>query len=118
MEVFFRNSLRQVADLDTGEDVTEPRKTGELRIKSSTMMKGYVGNPKATAEAFDEDGWLKSGDLVYFDEEGTFYYVDRIKEMIKYKSYQVKIMTNSDFSKRNILFWVYERKSGTHSQSV
>ena len=52
-------------------------------------MKGYFGNEKATAAAFDKDGWLRTGDLGYYDEEGDFFIVDRVKELIKYKGYQV-----------------------------
>jgi acyl-CoA synthetase (AMP-forming)/AMP-acid ligase II len=51
-------------------------------------MAGYLGNPQATAETVT-DGWLHTGDLVRVDDDGLFWVVDRIKEMIKYKGYQV-----------------------------
>lgn len=54
------------------------------------VMKGYYKNPQATKETFTEDGWLKSGDLGYYDEDKYFFIVDRLKELIKYKGYQVK----------------------------
>jgi len=52
-------------------------------------MKGYLNNPEATRATFYEDGWLRSGDLGYYDEEGYFYIMDRLKELIKVKGNQV-----------------------------
>lgn len=52
-------------------------------------MKGYVGDPEATRNTIDEDGWLHTGDVAYYDNEGYFFIVDRIKELIKYKAFQV-----------------------------
>ena len=52
-------------------------------------MKGYLGNPEATAACIDEDGFFHSGDLGYVDEDGHFFIVDRLKELIKYKGFQV-----------------------------
>ena len=52
-------------------------------------MKGYLGNPQATEEMIDDEGWLRSGDIGYADADGHFYIVDRAKELIKYKGFQV-----------------------------
>ncbi|PKU61575.1 4-coumarate--CoA ligase-like 7 [Dendrobium catenatum] len=62
---------------------------GELWVRSPAVMKGYVGDEAANAETFDAQGWLKTGDLCYIDENGYIYIVDRLKELIKYKAYQV-----------------------------
>jgi acyl-CoA synthetase (AMP-forming)/AMP-acid ligase II len=65
------------------------KETGELWIRSPQVMKGYFNNPAATAESLDAEGWYHTGDLGYADEDGYFYIVDRLKELIKYKGYQV-----------------------------
>ncbi len=52
-------------------------------------MKGYLNNPQATANTVDTDGWLHTGDIGFADEDGYFWIVDRLKELIKYKGYQV-----------------------------
>ena len=53
-------------------------------------MKGYLNNPEATAKTITADGWLHSGDIAYYDDEINFYIVDRLKELIKTKGYQVR----------------------------
>lgn len=78
----------KVVDYESGEALP-PFKEGELWLKSPSVMKEYLGNQEATAETFDSEGWLKTGDLCYFDDEGYVYIVDRIKELIKYNGYQV-----------------------------
>lgn len=64
---------------------------GELWCKGPNVMKGYWKNDKATKETFspDGEGWLRTGDVAYVDESGTFFIVDRIKELIKVKGNQV-----------------------------
>ncbi|XP_018574802.1 4-coumarate--CoA ligase 1-like [Anoplophora glabripennis] len=66
-----------------------PNQVGEICIKGPLVMIGYYNNEKATTETFTSDGWLKTGDLAYYDDEKYFYIVDRLKELIKYKGYQV-----------------------------
>jgi acyl-CoA synthetase (AMP-forming)/AMP-acid ligase II len=62
---------------------------GEILIRGPMIMKGYWNNPSATAESVDEDGWYHTGDIGYADEDGFFYVLDRVKELIKYKALQV-----------------------------
>ncbi|HEX7162872.1 MAG TPA: acyl-CoA synthetase, partial [Trebonia sp.] len=53
------------------------------------VMKGYLNKPEATARAIDPDGWLHTGDVARVEEDGSLRIVDRIKELIKYKGYQI-----------------------------
>ncbi|KAK9504175.1 hypothetical protein O3M35_010564 [Rhynocoris fuscipes] len=78
----------KVEDLETGEPLG-PEIQGELCIKGSYIMNGYYNNPEATAAVFDEDGWFHTGDIGYYDEDGYLYIVDRLKDLIKYKSYHI-----------------------------
>ncbi|KAF2880011.1 hypothetical protein ILUMI_27555, partial [Ignelater luminosus] len=67
-----------------------PYQRGEICIKGDAVMKGYVDNEKATKEMIDDNGWLHTGDLGYYDRDAYFYIVDRIKELIKYKGFQIQ----------------------------
>jgi 4-coumarate--CoA ligase len=71
-----------------GRDVAEGGE-GELLIRGPQVMKGYLGNPQATSDTIDEDGWLHTGDVGRFDEHGHLSIVDRVKELIKFKGFQV-----------------------------
>ncbi|CAN8312718.1 unnamed protein product [Cochlearia groenlandica] len=66
-----------------------PNQTGELWLKGPSIMKGYFSNEEATSSTLDSEGWLRTGDLCYIDEDGFIFVVDRLKELIKYKGYQV-----------------------------
>lgn len=76
-----------------GADVSAPSigqsEPGELLIKGPQVMIGYLNNPEATAATIDPDGWLHTGDLATVDAEGLYRIVDRVKELIKYRGYQV-----------------------------
>jgi acyl-CoA synthetase (AMP-forming)/AMP-acid ligase II len=67
----------------------EPAEEGELWIRGPQVMSGYLGRPDETAAILDADGWLHTGDLVRADEAGNLFIVDRLKELIKYKGFQV-----------------------------
>ncbi|KAK7282018.1 hypothetical protein RIF29_10482 [Crotalaria pallida] len=82
------NTEAKIVDPVTGEALS-PGQKGELWLRGPTIMKGYVGDEKATAETVDSEGWMKTGDLCYFDSDGFLFIVDRLKELIKYKAYQV-----------------------------
>jgi acyl-CoA synthetase (AMP-forming)/AMP-acid ligase II len=82
------NTEARLVDPETGEDVPEGQE-GEIWIRGPQVMLGYLNNPAATAETLVEDGWLRSGDIGRVDENGYFFIVDRLKELIKYKGYQV-----------------------------
>ena len=62
---------------------------GEVCVRGPQVMTGYLNNPDATAATIDADGWLHTGDIGYADDDGHFYIVDRAKELIKYKGFQV-----------------------------
>jgi acyl-CoA synthetase (AMP-forming)/AMP-acid ligase II len=66
-----------------------PDEEGEVCVRGPQVMKGYLGQPQATAELIDNEGWLRTGDIGYADEAGALYIVDRLKELIKYKGRQV-----------------------------
>ncbi|GAB1864815.1 Luciferin 4-monooxygenase [Camponotus japonicus] len=71
------------------DETLGPNCEGELCFKGDLIMKGYYNDEKSTRATIDKDGWLHTGDVGYYDEEGYFFIVDRIKELIKYKGYQV-----------------------------
>ncbi|CAH2052244.1 unnamed protein product, partial [Iphiclides podalirius] len=79
----------RLVDPATGKDIVEFNKPGELWIKGPTTFKGYYNNPKATAEMYVEDKWVKSGDIFYVDENGKYYFVDRLKLLLKYRNHQI-----------------------------
>jgi acyl-CoA synthetase (AMP-forming)/AMP-acid ligase II len=82
------NTEARLVDPETREDAAEGE-PGEIWVRGPQVMKGYLNNDQATAEIFAGDGWLRTGDIGRVDENGFFYVVDRLKELIKYKGYQV-----------------------------
>ena len=82
------NTECRIVDPATGEDQGVGG-VGELWVRGPQVMKGYLNNPEATAATIDRDGWLHSGDIATIDEDGFVSIVDRLKELIKYKGFQV-----------------------------
>lgn len=89
------------------EDGSEPYEleagqVGELYLRGPNIFQGYHNNPTATADCLSPDGWFRSGDVGYQDKEGNFFITDRVKELIKYKGFQVPpaelegILVNND----------------------
>jgi acyl-CoA synthetase (AMP-forming)/AMP-acid ligase II len=82
------NTECRLIDPNTGEDAA-PGERGELWVRGPQVMKGYLNNAEATAATVDSEGWLHTGDVAVVDEHGIYTVVDRVKELIKYKGYQV-----------------------------
>lgn len=78
----------KIVDPETGKTLG-PNHIGEICAKGPMIMKGYLKNDQETQSIIDKDGWLHSGDTGYFDEDENFYIVDRIKDLIKYRGFQV-----------------------------
>ncbi|KAJ8951633.1 hypothetical protein NQ318_012303 [Aromia moschata] len=76
----------KVVDPDT-EKVLGANESGELRVKSKTIMNGYY--KRDCSNRYDKDGWFRTGDVVKYDENGYFYVVDRLKEMLKYRGWHI-----------------------------
>jgi acyl-CoA synthetase (AMP-forming)/AMP-acid ligase II len=82
------NTEARVVDLATGEALGRDQ-DGELCFRGPQVMRGYLNRPAETAQMLDAEGWLRTGDIGHVDDDGFFYVVDRVKELIKYKGLQV-----------------------------
>jgi len=87
------NTESRLVDAETGADIALPTSgrsaPGELWVRGPQVMLGYLNRPDATIDTIDSDGWLHTGDVASVGEHGEFFIVDRLKELIKYKGYQV-----------------------------
>jgi acyl-CoA synthetase (AMP-forming)/AMP-acid ligase II len=86
--VIVPNMECRIVDLESGADARQGDR-GELWMRGPNIAKGYLNNESATRFTFDQDGWLRTGDVAIVDEDGYFSIVDRVKELIKYKGFQV-----------------------------
>ena len=82
------NTEIRIIDPATGED-QDVGHEGELWVRGPQVMKGYLNNEEATRHTIDDDGWLHTGDVAVLDEHHHVSIVDRVKELIKYKGFQV-----------------------------
>jgi 4-coumarate--CoA ligase len=86
--VLIPNTEARVVDPETQEDLGVDA-TGELWLRGPQVMKGYLNNADATSASIDDDGWFHTGDIGRVDADGHWYITDRLKELIKYKGFQV-----------------------------
>lgn len=87
---------------------------GEIRIKYEFGFAGYYKSPEANAEAVDAEGYFKTGDIGYFDENATLYVIDRIKETFKHNGYHASIRRKENFNLTNNTHCRYHRLSSRH----
>ncbi|KAK3403653.1 hypothetical protein EUGRSUZ_K00087 [Eucalyptus grandis] len=83
-----RNAELKVIDPETGSSLGY-NQPGEICIRGQQIMKGYLNDPEATSITIDADGWLHTGDIGYVDDDDEIFIVDRVKEIIKFKGFQV-----------------------------
>ncbi|XP_010928652.1 4-coumarate--CoA ligase 2 isoform X2 [Elaeis guineensis] len=83
-----RNAEMKIVDPETGASLGR-KQPGEICIRGAQIMKGYLNDPEATKNTIDKEGWLHSGDIGYVDDDDEIFIVDRLKELIKYKGFQV-----------------------------
>lgn len=86
--VLVPNTAMRIVDIETGQDLAAGQE-GEIWVKGPQIMQGYLNNPKATADTMAPDGWLRTGDIGMVDADGYLFITDRLKELIKYKGFQV-----------------------------
>ncbi|XP_076954219.1 4-coumarate--CoA ligase 2-like [Bidens hawaiensis] len=99
-----RNAEMMIVDPESG--VSLPRnQRGEICIRGDQIMKGYLNDPEATKATIDSNGWLHTGDIGLIDDDDELFIVDRLKELIKYKGFQVApaelealLLTHADIS--------------------
>ncbi|CAJ2652021.1 4-coumarate--CoA ligase-like 6 [Trifolium pratense] len=75
--------------VDWNGSLLPPGGSGELWLRGPSIMKGYLNNEEATMSTIDKDGWLHTGDIVHFDQDGYLHVSDRLKDIIKYKGFQI-----------------------------
>ncbi|KAJ9474646.1 putative Oxalate--CoA ligase (putative) [Pseudozyma hubeiensis] len=109
----------RIRDVESGKHLG-PGQRGELLIQGPQVCKGYYGNPTATRDTFTEDGYLRTGDIADVDPRtGEFSIVDRLKELIKYKGFQVApaelegVLVSHPAIAAAAVVGVYDKQQGT-----
>jgi len=82
------NVEARIVDVVSGTDLGHDER-GELLVRGPNVMRGYLNRPAESQAMLQSDGWMHTGDVGYFDTDGHLYIVDRLKELIKYKGYQI-----------------------------
>ncbi len=82
------NTETMIVDPASGDSLGV-NEDGEIWVRGPQVMCGYLNNPSATADTIDAEGWLHTGDIGHIDEDGHLFVVDRLKELVKYKGFQV-----------------------------
>lgn len=107
----------KIVDVETGKRLG-PGQPGELRVRSKYTMNGYY--EMDSSSCFDEEGFLKTGDVVYYDDEFCFFIVNRIKEMLKYRGWHVvpqvieKVLLSHPGVSCAVVFGIPHEKDGEH----
>ncbi|XP_058728737.1 4-coumarate--CoA ligase 1-like [Vicia villosa] len=83
-----RNAEMKIVDPENDSSLSR-NQPGEICIRGDQIMKGYLNDPEATLRTIDREGWLHTGDIGYIDDDDELFIVDRLKELIKYKGFQV-----------------------------
>ncbi|KAL1559017.1 4-coumarate--CoA ligase 1 [Salvia divinorum] len=83
-----RNAEMKIVDPQTAASLAR-NQSGEICIRGDQIMKGYLNDPESTKSTIDQDGWLHTGDIGFIDADDELFIVDRLKEIIKYKGFQV-----------------------------
>ncbi|XP_061708940.1 uncharacterized protein LOC133519065 [Cydia pomonella] len=78
--------VMKVVDIESRK-ILGPGEPGEVCVNGVVLFDGYIGKPKS--DYFDDDGFYRTGDIAYYDQDGYFFIIDRLKELIKYKAWQV-----------------------------
>nr|WHU31427.1 4-coumarate: CoA ligase [Echinacea purpurea] len=109
-----RNAEMKIVDPESGASLPRNQR-GEICIRGDQIMKGYLNDPESTKTTIDSNGWLHTGDIGVIDDDDELFIVDRLKELIKYKGFQVApaelealLLTHPDISDSAVVPMVNE----------
>ncbi|EFX65951.1 hypothetical protein DAPPUDRAFT_303375 [Daphnia pulex] len=109
----FSRTQAKVMDLETGERALGLYEDGELFVTGPQVMKGYYKNQKATDKMIRADGWLRTGDVGHYDEDGHFFIVDWLKELIKVAPAELEeILTTHPAIKEAAVIGIPDERAG------